>query len=80
MTFSIVAIDRQSGETGFAIASCAWDSGRVGSSRAGVGSIVSQARGNRVFRRVFFERLDEEKSLEEILGHFREIDEEIESR
>jgi uncharacterized Ntn-hydrolase superfamily protein len=80
MTFSIVAVDRRSGETGFAIASCAWDSGRVGSSRAGVGSIVSQARGNRVLRRVFFEKLEEGRSLGEILDHFREIDEGIESR
>jgi uncharacterized Ntn-hydrolase superfamily protein len=80
MTFSIVAIDRQERETGFAIASCAWNSGQVGLARADVGSIVSQAVGNRVFRDLFFEKLGENKSLEEILEHFREIDDNIEKR
>jgi uncharacterized Ntn-hydrolase superfamily protein len=41
MTFSIVAIDRQKLETGFAISSCSYDSGRVGLAQAGIGSIVS---------------------------------------
>ena len=80
MTFSIVAIDKQRRETGFAIASCSWNSGQVGLSKADVGSIVSQARGNWVFKKVFFDKLDENKSLEEILDHFREIDEDIENR
>jgi len=80
MTFSIVAVDVRSGETGFAISSCSWDSGRVGLAEAGVGSIVSQARGNMAFRSLFFEKLDDGMSLEQILAHFRETDEEIESR
>lgn len=80
MTFSIVAIDKQRKETGFAIASCSWNSGRVGLAKADAGSIVSQARGNRVFRNLFFEKLDENKSLEEILEYFKEIDDDIEHR
>lgn len=48
--------------------------------RADVDSIVSQAVGNRVFRDHFFEKLGENKSLEEILEHFREIDDNIEKR
>jgi uncharacterized Ntn-hydrolase superfamily protein len=80
MTFSIVAIDRQERETGFAIASCAWNSIQVGLAKADIGSIVSQAVGNRVFRDLFFEKLGENKSLEEILEHFREIDDNIEKR
>ena len=47
---------------------------------AGVGSIVSQARGNMAFRSLFFEKLDDGMSLEQILAHFRETDEGIESR
>ncbi len=78
MTFSIVAVDVRSGETGFAISSCSWDSGQVGLAEAGVGSIVSQARGNIAF--MFFEKLDDGMSLEKILAHFRETNEEIESR
>jgi len=80
MTFSIAAIDKQKKETGFAIASCSWDSGRVGLAEASVGSIVSQARGNMAFRNLFFEKVDHDMSLEQILAYFKEIDEEIESR
>lgn len=77
MTFSMAAIDKQKKETGFAIASCSWDSGRVGLAEAGVGSIVSQARGNMAFRNLFFEKVDHDMSLEQILAYFKEIDEEI---
>jgi len=80
MTFSIVAVDREKGETGFAISSCSYDSGRVGRAEAGVGSIVSQARSNMVFRRLFFEKLCEGSTLGQILGHFKEIDADIENR
>lgn len=80
MTFSIVAVDREKGETGFAISSCSYDLGRVGRAEAGVGSIVSQARSNMVFRRLFFEKLCEGSTLGQILGHFKKIDADIENR
>jgi len=80
MTFSIVAVDLKKGETGFAISSCSYDSGRVGQAEAGVGSIVSQARSNMVFQRLFFEKLGEGMTLNQILDHFKETDEEIEHR
>lgn len=80
MTFSIVAVDREKGETGFAISSCSYDSGRVGRAEAGVGSIVSQAKSNMAFRDLFFEKLSEGFSLDQILEHFREIDEDMEHR
>ena len=80
MTFSIVAIDKENEETGFAISSCCWDSGQVGRADAGIGSIVSQARGYMLLRDRFFEKLGEGMSLDEVLEHFREIDEDIEHR
>jgi uncharacterized Ntn-hydrolase superfamily protein len=80
MTFSIVAVDREEGETGFAISSCSYDSGRVGRTKAGVGSIVSQAKSNTAFLDVFFEKRGEGYSLDQILTHFMEIDEEMEHR
>jgi len=80
MTFSIVAIDRQPMETGFAVSSCSYDSGRVGRAEAGTGSIVSQARSNMAFRRLFFEKLGEGMPPERIMEHFKEIDEDIEHR
>jgi uncharacterized Ntn-hydrolase superfamily protein len=80
MTFSIVAVDRRNKETGFAISSCSYDSGRVGRAEAGIGSIVSQARGNMAFLRLFFERLSEGMPPVQIMEHFKEIDEEIEHR
>ncbi len=80
MTFSIVAVDREKGETGFAISSCSYDSGRVGRAEAGVGSIVSQAKSNMAFLNLFFEKLGEGFSLDQILTHFRETDEDIEHR
>ena len=80
MTFSIVAIDRRNRETGFAVSSCSYDSGRVGRAEAGAGSIVSQARSNMAFQRLFFERLGEGMPPERIVEHFKEIDEDIEHR
>ncbi|MBN2336587.1 DUF1028 domain-containing protein [Candidatus Bathyarchaeota archaeon] len=80
MTFSIVAVDRVKGGTGFAISSCSYDSGRVGRSEAGIGSIVSQAKSNMAFRRLFFEKLGEGLSPDQILDHFKEIDDDIEHR
>jgi uncharacterized Ntn-hydrolase superfamily protein len=80
MTFSIVAVDREKGETGFAISSCSWDSGQVGLAKAEIGAIVSQARGNMIFRTRFFEKLGEGMNLNQIFQHFREIDDDIEYR
>jgi len=77
MTFSMVAVDRDKGETGFAVSSCSYDAGRVGRAEAGVGSIVSQAKSNMVFQDLFFEKLGEGFSLDQILGHFKEIDEDM---
>ncbi|MGY5853195.1 MAG: DUF1028 domain-containing protein [Candidatus Thorarchaeota archaeon] len=80
MTFSIVAVDRENKEAGFAIASCFWNAGQVGFAKADAGAIVSQARGNWSFIPLFFEKLEEKMSLEDILEHFRSTDEDFESR
>lgn len=80
MTFSIVAIDRQNREVGFAISSCCWDSGIVCRAKAEIGAIASQANGNLAFLPTFFRELDKNKTLGSILRHFKKIDEKIESR
>lgn len=80
MTFSIVAIDRQSKEVGFAISSCCWDSGQVCRAEAEIGAIASQANGNLTFLQVFFTELEKKKTLKNVLNHFKEIDQEIETR
>jgi uncharacterized Ntn-hydrolase superfamily protein len=80
MTFSIVAIDKKEKEVGFAIASCAWNSGICCHAEAEKGAIASQAQGNLKFFSVFFEQLEENKTLEQIMEHFKEIDEGIENR
>jgi len=80
MTFSIVAVDKDKGEVGFAIASCCWNSGLVCSADPEVGAIASQASGNLSFLETYFEKLAENLSPEEILSHFKETDKEIESR
>ncbi|NHJ86051.1 MAG: DUF1028 domain-containing protein [Asgard group archaeon] len=80
MTFSIVAIDKENKEVGFAIASCAWNAGMVCRAKPEVGAMASQAQGRLFLLDVFFEQLNENKSLEKIMAHFREIDEGIESR
>ncbi len=80
MTFSIVASDPEKREVGFAIASCFWNAGQVGLALAGKGAIVSQAQGNWDFIPTFFEKLDENLTLENILDTFRESDENFENR
>ncbi|MGY5860264.1 MAG: DUF1028 domain-containing protein [Candidatus Thorarchaeota archaeon] len=80
MTFSIVAVDKEKKEVGFAIASCFWDAGQMGLALAGKGAIVSQAQGNWGFIPVFFEKLEEELPLNEILETFRSSDDNFENR
>lgn len=80
MTFSIVAFDKNANEVGFAIASCCWNAGFVCSAKAGKGVITHQHNGDPRFHSIFFEQLNKKKNLEEILDHFRAIDEHIESR
>ena len=80
MTFSIVAIDTKEKEVGFAIASCAWNSGLVCRAEAEKGVMASQAQGRLFLLTAFFEQLEEDKTTEQIMEHFREIDEGIESR
>lgn len=80
MTFSIVAVDRKTGEAGFAISSCSWDSGMVGRTEAGKGAVVSQARGITLLRDEFFKKTDEGLSIPKIMDHFREIDKGLEHR
>ena len=80
MTFSIVAVDRKTGEADFAISSCSWDSGMVGRTDAGKGAVVSQARGITLLRDEFFKKNDEGYSIPQIMDHFREIDKGLEYR
>ena len=80
MTFSIVAFDKDAKEVGFAIASCCWNAGSVCSAKAGKGVITHQHNGDPRFHPIFFEQLNKKKNLEEILDHFRTIDDQIESR
>jgi len=80
MTFSIVAADTKKKELGFAIASCFWNAGQVGLAQAGKGAIVSQAQGNWDFIPAFFEKLDGNLTLHEILNEFRESDDNFENR
>ncbi|MBK5112974.1 MAG: DUF1028 domain-containing protein [Candidatus Heimdallarchaeota archaeon] len=80
MTFSIVAFDKDANEVGFAISSCCWNAGSVCSAEAGKGVITHQAQGITKFHPIFFEQLKEKKDLEDILDHFRIIDDHIESR
>lgn len=79
MTFSIVAIDPEAGETGFAIASCCWDAGQVCLAKP-AGAIASQANGNVGFLGVFFDKLEQGLPLEQIMTHFQDIDEEFQTR
>ncbi|MBN1330722.1 MAG: DUF1028 domain-containing protein [Candidatus Heimdallarchaeota archaeon] len=79
MTFSIVAFDKYKNEIGFAIASCCWSAGMVCEVTA-KGAIAHQAKGNPKYHKIFFDKLDEKLVLEEILDHFKTIDEHIETR
>jgi uncharacterized Ntn-hydrolase superfamily protein len=80
MTFSIVAVDRNAKETGFAIASCCWDAGQVCMAKAEAGVIASQANGNVAFLPRFFDGLARGDAPAAILSEFRTSDSEIESR
>ncbi|NHK31934.1 MAG: DUF1028 domain-containing protein [Asgard group archaeon] len=80
MTFSIVAIDKKEKEVGFAIASCAWNSGLCCHAETEKGAIASQAQGNLQLISAFFKQLKENKTAKQIMEHFREIDEGLESR
>jgi len=79
-TFSIVAVDMQKKELGFAISSCSYNSGLVCQAEAEIGVIASQAQGNLAFLPLFFEKLGEKKTLKSILSHFKKTDMDIESR
>ena len=74
MTFSIVAVDLEAKEIGFAIASCTWDAGMVGTAKAELGAICSQAQGYFPFHSIFYEKLKENLTLEEILDEFKKVD------
>ncbi len=80
MTFSIVAIDKENKEIGFAIASCCWNAGLV--CRAGVemGAIASQASGNLEFLDMFFDKTENGRGLAETLEHFKNNDDCFETR
>ncbi|MDF1538454.1 MAG: DUF1028 domain-containing protein [Candidatus Thorarchaeota archaeon] len=80
MTFSIVAIDRENNEVGFAIASCTWDAGMVGTAKAEVGAICSQALGYFKFHSMLYERLAKKMTMAEILEDFKKDDMNIENR
>jgi uncharacterized Ntn-hydrolase superfamily protein len=80
MTFSIVAVDRENMEVGFAIASCVWNAGQVCSAKCEVGAIASQAQGNLQFLPLYFKKLEDGKTLQEILRDFKSVDENIEKR
>ena len=74
MTFSIVAIDKQKKELGFAISSCSFNSGLVCKAEAELGAIASQAQGNLAFLPLFFEKVSQKWDLESILSHFKKSD------
>jgi uncharacterized Ntn-hydrolase superfamily protein len=80
MTFSIVAVDRDNKEIGFAIASCTWDAGMVGTAKAELGALCSQAQGYYPFHSILYEKLEEKKSLSEVLEEFHRVDENIQNR
>lgn len=80
MTFSIVAVDKENKEIGFAGASCIYDAGRIGFVEAELGAISTQAMVNWSLGPLGLEKLKEGLSLEEILKHFSEVDEDLESR
>lgn len=80
MTCSIVAVDGNTGQAGFAIASCCWDAGQVCLAVPGKGAIASQANGNVRFLRQFAEMQAAGAPLDEVLARFRQDDPDIESR
>ncbi len=80
MTFSIVAIDKEKKEVGFAIASCCWNAGMVCGARTDQGAIASQASGNLAFLNMFFDKIEHDRSLEETLQHFKNNDDSFDTR
>jgi uncharacterized Ntn-hydrolase superfamily protein len=80
MTFSIVAVDKENNEIGFAGASCLYDAGRIGFVEAEIGAISTQALVNWSLGPLGLEKIKEGLSLEEVLDHFREVDDDLESR
>ena len=80
MTFSIVAVDRQAREVGFAIASCNWDAGRVCMAQADVGVIASQGSGDQSLLPKYFELLAAGETLPGILAAFQADDPMISKR
>ncbi len=80
MTCSIVAVDRKTGQSGFAIASCCFDAGQVCLAIPGAGAIASQAQGNMKFLAAFAKAQAAGHTLAEAMGRFREMDPDIESR
>ncbi len=80
MTFSIVAIDKEKKEVGFAIASCCWNAGMVCRAGVGMGAIASQASGNLAFLNMFFDKVEHGRGLEETLEHFQNNDDAFETR
>ncbi len=80
MTFSIVGVDIENKEIGFAIASCTWNAGMVGTAKAELGAICSQAQGYFPFHSIFYEQLAKGASMEEILEEFKRVDSNIENR
>ncbi len=80
MTFSIVAVDVERKEIGFAIASCTWDAGMVGTAVADLGALCSQAQGYFPFHSIFYDGLSRGLSMEQILDEFRNEDSNIENR
>ena len=80
MTFSIVAVDKENREIGFAGASCVYDAGRIGFVEAELGAVSTQAMVNWSLGPLGLEKMKEGLSLEEILKHFGEVDDDLESR
>ncbi len=80
MTFSIIAINRETREVGFAIASCCWNAGLVCRAETGMGVIASQASGNLEFLGMFFDKIEHGRGLEETIEHFRNNDDCFETR
>jgi uncharacterized Ntn-hydrolase superfamily protein len=80
MTFSIVAVDKENEEIGFAGASCIYNAGRIGFVEAELGAVSTQAMVNWSLGPLGLKKMKEGLSLEEILKHFGDVDEDLESR
>ena len=80
MTFSIVAIDKETKEVGIAVASKYFSVKPVGTLMTEIGAIASQARANFKLGKLGIDLLEEGKTPEEIITHFEEIDEDLDKR